>query len=208
MQKVSKTKQKKRKRVSPRKKNEPTVTLLLPESITREIASYNYQQPTIDKQEKEIKELKKKLAEAEEAVPALFAAVGDSFTHRVDQDFLAYGDPVVEYEGRTDEGWLIFHHVDGEDLNRTYGGMRDAIGAWPIEDYRINLPNGEIDLDRIKLPINMVYMFRKEIFYDDEYIDVIDDEEIILQMKKDRRIQKEIYRQNGIAYRAAHGDDE
>ena len=177
MQKVSKTKQKKKKRVSPRKKNEPTVTMLLPESITREIASYNNQQPTIDKQEKEIKELKKKLAEAEEAVPALFAAVGDSFTHACAERHPEGDICVFEYEGRTEDGWLKFHHVEGAGFHGykgINGGMRDAISAWPRDNYRINLPNGEIDLDRIKLPINMVYMFRKEIFYDDEYIDVSD----------------------------------
>ena len=76
-----------------------TVTVFLPEDVTREIASYNNQQTIIDEQERQIKELKNKLAKVEEAVPALFASVGDVFTHATDDRGDA-GD-VFEYEGHT-----------------------------------------------------------------------------------------------------------
>ena len=114
-------------------------------------------------QQKQIKELKKKLAEAGEAAAALFASVGDTFTHATD-DRGNHGD-VFEYEGRTSEGWLIFHHLEGGGFHGYHGlngGVRDAIGAFPVSTYEVQLPNGERDLDRIKLPPSMCYMFRKK----------------------------------------------
>ena len=126
------------------------------------------QQTIIDEQERQIKELKNKLAEVEEAVPALFASVGDVFTHATDDRGDA-GD-VFEYEGRTSEGWLIFHHIEGGGFHGYHGlngGVRDAIGAFPVSIYGVKLPNGERDVDRFKLPPKMCYMFRREIEVED-----------------------------------------
>ena len=100
------------------------------------------------------KEMENKLAECEDAVPALFASIGDTFTHATDDRGDA-GDIFV-YEGRTNEGWLVFKHLEGGGFNQTNGGVRDAIGAWPLSKYSLRLPNGERDLDRIQL-----HMFRK-----------------------------------------------
>lgn len=98
--------------------------------------------------------------ELSEAVPALFAEVGDRFSHRSDD---SHHDPdIFEYEGRTAEGWLIFHHIEGDGFYTANGGVRDAIGAYPIWYYFV-------DEDRIKLP-PMCYMFRElpEDYYDPE----------------------------------------
>ena len=99
------------------------------------------------------KEMENKLAECEDAVPALFASIDDIFTHATDDRGNA-GD-VFAYEGRTSEGWQLegggFHGYHG-----TNGGVRDAIGAWPLSKYSLRLPNGERDADRIQL-----HMFRK-----------------------------------------------
>ena len=112
------------------------------------------------------KEMENKLAECEDAVPALFASIGDTFTHATDDRGNA-GD-VFAYEGRTSEGWLVFKHLEGGGFNQTNGGVRDAIGAWPLSTYSLRLPNGERDVDRIKLPPSMCYMFRREIEVESE----------------------------------------
>ena len=49
------------------------------------------------------KEMENKLAECVEAVPALFASIGDTFTHATDDRDDA--SDVFGYEGRTSEGW-------------------------------------------------------------------------------------------------------
>ena len=67
------------------------------------------------------KEMGNKLAECEDAVPALFASIGDTFTHATDDRGDA-GD-VFAYEGRTSEGWLVFKHVEGGGFNQTNGGV-------------------------------------------------------------------------------------
>ena len=115
------------------------------------------------------KEMENKLAECEDAVPALFASIGDTFTHATDDRGNA-GD-VFAYEGRTSEGWLVFKHLEGggfHGYHGTNGGVRDAIGAWPLSKYSLRLPNGERDVDRIQLPPSMCYMFRREIEVESE----------------------------------------
>ena len=67
----------------------------------------------------------------------------------------------------TNEGWQLegggFHGYHG-----TNGGVRDAIGTWPLSKYSLRLPNGERDVDRIKLPPSMCYRFRREIEVESE----------------------------------------
>ena len=58
--------------------------------------------------------------------------------------------------------------LEGGGFNQTNGGVRDAIGAWPLSMYSLRLPNGEKDVDRIKLPPSMCYMFRREIEVESE----------------------------------------
>ena len=149
--------------------------IYLPEDVTREIASFNNQQPIIDEQNFKIEELNRQIIEAQEATPAIFASVGELFTHDTYDRFGDFDIDIFEYEGRTPEQWLIFHHVEGAGFYWLNGGVRDAIGAWPLETYQVTLENGEVDEDRIKLPPRMCFMFRKYQESDDEEEESDDD---------------------------------
>ena len=102
------------------------------------------------------KKMENKLAECEDAVPALFASIGDTLIDMIEATPAMYLF--------TNEGWQL----EGGGFNQTNGGVRDAIGAWPLSKYSLRLPNGERDVDRIKLPPSMCYMFRREIEVESE----------------------------------------
>ena len=93
--------------------------------------------------------------ELRRVAPVMFADPGDLFTHRSEEAFLDFD--IFEYQGRTTNNWLIFRHVEGDGFHIVNGGVRDMIGAWPIENYAI--PD---DPSLIKLPPDLCYMFRVE----------------------------------------------
>ena len=95
-----------------------------------------------------------KLNEAREVVPAVFATVGELFEHDVYSHFGEFDYCYLEYEGRTDKNWLLFHCIEG-----WIGDMKDAIGAWEGGKYDVYLPNGDVDKHRINLPPKLCYMF-------------------------------------------------
>ena len=106
------------------------------------------------KQKTEMSEKMSKMNEIMETVPVLFAKSGDLFQHRLD-DRVGELD-VFRYEGRTSDNWLIFYHIDGPGLGIINGGVRDAFGAFPIADYKV-----DEDPNRLKLPHTQCYAFRK-----------------------------------------------
>ena len=77
------------------------------------------------------KEMENKLAECEDAVPALFASIGDTFTHATDDR----GDAgnVFAYEGRTIEGWLVFELVSIKLM--AVCAMQSVRGPYPSTAY-------------------------------------------------------------------------
>ena len=93
--------------------------------------------------------------ELRRVAPVMFADPGDLFTHRSEEAFLDFD--IFEYQGRTTNNWLIFRHVEGDGFHIVNGGVRDMIGAWPIENYEIS-----DDPSLIKLPPDLYYMFRVE----------------------------------------------
>ena len=124
---------------------------------------------------RELQQLRQAQEEAEEACPALFAGVGDWFTHRRDESFDEMEDEVFEYQGRTHgsgqppavtpAGRLIFKWISGHwGIEGGYGainrGVRDAIGAWPQRDYRVYDDEGQFERGVFCLPPAMCYGFR------------------------------------------------
>ena len=115
--------------------------------------------------------------EAKKAAPVLFAKPGDLFEWTDYQ-----GDStVVEYIGRNtipskkiklgddddddddDEtytspkkGWLIFHEHESSEctIDVTSGGIRDAVGAWPIDSYSQYDGEGKVE-DTLCIPPEM-----------------------------------------------------
>ena len=105
------------------------------------------------------------LEECRDAAPALFAAPGDLFEHRLDERMQSFEPDCFEYLGRakgvgvdemwsmgeekwsprgakrTPKGWLVFKHDGygrhgvGGSYGAINGGMRDVIGAWPVFGY-------------------------------------------------------------------------
>ena len=145
----------------------------------RLVLDYNEAEETVALR-REFQELregcKEALAEADEACPALFASVGDLFTHRRHDNM---GDEldteVFEYQGRTlgsgkppqatPAGWLVFKHVQGHwGIEGGFGavnrGVRDAIRAWPQCDYRLYDEEGQYEYGVFRLPPSMCYGFR------------------------------------------------
>ena len=93
--------------------------------------------------------------ELRDVIPVMFAQPGDHFMHRFEDAYL--DSDIFEYQGRTTDNWLIFRHVEGDGFHIVNGGVRDIIGAWPMETYAI--PD---DPFLIKLPPDLCYMFRVE----------------------------------------------
>ena len=124
-------------------------------------------------------------ADAEDAkivCPVLAAAQGDRFTHHtMDANHADWDEDEFEYVGRTDgssrtpAGWLVFLHLGvGRGIcaygcnGGTNGGMRDAIGAWPLTKYYNYQPDGSYDEDEIALPMDMCWGFRRAQDYEHE----------------------------------------
>ena len=117
-----------------------------------------------------------KLREARLACPVLFADEGDLFSHRLDERMQSYDEDVFEYVGRTVKidavsaervtpaGWLIFRHMSGAGISGNgialNGGVRDVIGAWPIDKYHLYDHNGQFDRKVFCLPPEKCYCFR------------------------------------------------
>ena len=119
------------------------------------------------------------LEEAIEAVPALFAEPGDEFVCE-GEGFIYYTctegleDTYLEYVGRnelpskniefrgdiTDEykspkkGWLVFKdkHEEGKGVDRCRGGLRDALGAWPMDCYSQHGEDGKVIRETLCIP--------------------------------------------------------
>ena len=132
--------------------------------------------------------------EARAMAPLLFAEIGDCFTHHADE-----GDrggcwlelDTFEYLGRADgstkvtKGWILLRLVSDnsrgicQEGSNKYagcnGGMLDAIGAWPIADFRNYTSSGEFDDLELALPAEMCWGFRRferEDFDEESDIDV------------------------------------
>ena len=113
-------------------------------------------------------------ADLRACAPVMFANVGDWFKHHTfDANHANWDDDLFEYLGRatgktkTPNDWLVFRHAgfgrgicargSTAGLN---GGMLDAIGAWPLRDYRMYDSKGDYDEDEIALPPSMCWGFR------------------------------------------------
>lgn len=122
-------------------------------------------------------------ADAKIVCPVVVATPGMTFTHHTDD--ANRGDLELDhfdYVGRTTgnahtpAGWLIFRHLGlgrGICANGSHGGlnggMRDAIGAWPMSKYYNYEPNGSIpNENEIALPLRMCWAFRPADDEDDE----------------------------------------
>mmetsp|Transcript_35294 Transcript_35294/g.109377 ORF Transcript_35294/g.109377 Transcript_35294/m.109377 type:complete len:136 (-) Transcript_35294:137-544(-) len=69
-------------------------------------------------------------------------------------------------------GWLRFRELpesEGRGIHGSYGstngGMRDAIGAWPMAKYHAYNADGTYCKSEIALPPSMVYLMRKPTCY-------------------------------------------
>jgi hypothetical protein len=128
------------------------------------------------------------LKEANEACPVLFATKGDIFTHPRLDGICDMEPEVFEYLGRTFQsgkepsatlpGWIIFRHVDGPwgiegGHGAVNGGVRDVMGAWPMNEYRVYDDNGEYEHGVMCLPPEKCFGFRLPMEYDD-YDEVVD----------------------------------
>ena len=100
-------------------------------------------------------------AEIREIAPVLYAEQGERFFHKAQENWMNYewGVDVFSFEGRTDDNWLIFRYIEGPGLKITEGGVRDALGAFPITDYTVI--GKEDDPDVLRLPLSMCYGFRE-----------------------------------------------
>ena len=129
-----------------------------------------------------LRQLEAVAADAKIVCPVLTAMQGDLFTHHtMDANHAHWDEDVFEYVKRTDgssrtpAGWLVFRHIAGGRGICAYGcnagtngGMRDAIGAWPLTDYYDYKADGSYDEDEIALPLDMCWGFRPVREYDDE----------------------------------------
>lgn len=121
------------------------------------------------------------VADAKMVSPVLFAAQGDVFTHHtMDANHGDWDDDEFEYLGRADgssqtpAGWLMFRHLEvGRGICAygcqygTNGGMRDAIGAFPMKRYFNYKQDGTYDENEIALPLEMCWGFRVRQYQDD-----------------------------------------
>ena len=111
-------------------------------------------------------------SDAQKCCPVMFAEVGDVFEHHYYQPY-EDGNDSFEYLGRSTEcakeGWLIFRHLheyDGRGIcahgckRGLNGGVRDAIRAWPLVDYRHLRADGTTDENEIVLPPEKCWGFR------------------------------------------------
>ena len=142
---------------------------------------------------RELQELRQVRQDAAEACPALFASVGDLFTHRRHDNMGdEMEDEVFVYQGRTlgsgkapavtPAGRLIFKWVAGSwGIEEGYGainrGVRDVIDAWPQRDYRVYDDEGRFEPGVFCLPPSMCYCFRAFEEPDDDDDDEADYEE-------------------------------
>jgi hypothetical protein len=79
-----------------------------------------------------------KLAECEDAVPALFASIGDTFTHVT--DYRGDAGDAFAYEGRTSEGWLVFELVSIKLM--AVCAMQAVRGPYPSTVYGFQIEKG------------------------------------------------------------------
>ena len=121
------------------------------------------------------------VADAKVVSPVLFAVQGDVFTHHtMDANHANRDEDEFEYLGRADgssqtpAGWLLFRHLGvGRGIcaygshSGCNGGMRDAIGAWPLTSYFNYEQDGTYDEDEIALPLEMCWGFRAKQYHDD-----------------------------------------
>ena len=122
-------------------------------------------------------------ADAKITCPVVAAEPGDVFIHHtMDANHANWEDDAFVYVGRADgmsrtpAGWLIFRHLEvGRGIcaygcnGGLNGGMRDAIGAWPLADYFNYKPDGSINSEHeIALPLDMCWAFRKPPVYEDD----------------------------------------
>jgi hypothetical protein len=124
-----------------------------------------------------VQELKEDAALAGDAkivCPVLAATPGELFTHHtMDANHADWDEDVFEFLGRADgssktpAGWLLFRHLEiGRGIcaygcaGGLNGGMRDAIGAWPMTAHFNYRPGGGYDEHEIALPLEMCWGFR------------------------------------------------
>lgn len=94
-----------------------------------------------------------RLKEAKQACPVLFAEIGDYFMHPHSHEYGDYDYDVFAYMGRKkSNNWLLFEHVYGDGLHIVNGGLRDLLGAWPIQKYSLKHTDGTYDEDILCLP--------------------------------------------------------
>ena len=115
------------------------------------------------------------IEDAMKGAPALFASPGDVFFTR---DRNSWGDSYVEYVGRNEvvsngtspkKGWLIFHNSGHlTPLNVTNGGIRDTLGAWPMQKYSHYTEDGEMIEQTLCIPPEMCGALILAEKYDDD----------------------------------------
>lgn len=117
--------------------------------------------------------------EVEILAPLLHAEVGDTFSHHAyegDRGGRWLSEDMFTFLGRADgstntpKGWWLFRIVDGDtrgicqagsnEYAGTNGGMLDAIGAWPLANYRNYASDGTFDDRELALPTEMCWGFR------------------------------------------------
>ena len=115
------------------------------------------------------------MTEAQECCRVLFAEPGDVFEHHY---YRQYDEPNDNFEfvGRTSGdscttpvNWLVFRHIpelEGRGIcangckRGLNGGVLDAIGAWPLRNYRNYRSDGTFDDQEIALPASKCWGFR------------------------------------------------
>lgn len=119
------------------------------------------------------------------AAPALFASPGDLFTWQSSSPPSAwaefdYGEVYVKYVGRNEvasdgtspeKGWLIFHdHNCGRYslINVCNGGIRDALGAWPMKKYSHYTEDGTMIPETLCIPPEMCGALNLPVKIDDD----------------------------------------
>ena len=125
--------------------------------------------------------------EAIAMAPLLVAEAGDWFTHHTaegDQGGRWLEEDTFEFLGRADgstrvpRGWYLFAIVSKDspgicqEGSNTYagcnGGMLDAIGAWPLSNFRNYKADGSFDDTELALPAEKCWGFRAYVWEESE----------------------------------------
>ena len=133
--------------------------------------------------------------EVEILAPLLHAEVGDTFSHHAyegDRGGRWLSEDMFTFLGRADgstntpKGWWLFRIIDGDTRGicqagsnkyaGTNGGMLDAIGAWPLANYRNYASDGTFDDRELALPTEKCWGFRL-VDEDNNYESEEDDEQ-------------------------------